>query len=413
MNEEPTAVAAIKTRLKKDEFTPRGWKWVDLKDVARLESGHTPSRRCPEYWKEGDIPWLSLKDIRGMTSRYVHDTINKPNQLGIDNSSARLLPAGTVALCRTASVGNAAILGCEMATSQDFVNWVCGPEVSPEYLYEAFKTSASTFAGEKQGSTHQTIYMPTIRRFKLLLPPLSEQKRIADILDRANTIRRKRREALGNLLQIPGSLHNEMFGTPSDNDRGYETGTIRDLVREVKYGTSGKAGATGEYAVLRMNNITYEGMWDLSDLKYIDIAKKDKAKHLVTKGDLLFNRTNSRELVGKTAVYQEDEPMAFAGYLVRARTNDLAHADYISGYLNSPHGKATLRHMCKSIVGMANINAQEFQNIEILKPPIEKQLEYVQVLDCVREKEKPMRTAIAEADDLFHSLVQRAFKGEL
>lgn len=403
----------IRTDVPKSTQPPNGWRWVDLTDVARLESGHTPSRRVAEYWEQGDVPWLSLKDVRGLDSRYVDETADKPTLQGIENSSARILPKGTVAFCRTASVGNAVILGRDMATSQDFVNWVCGPDLLPEYLYEAFRASKAAFDKEKQGTTHKTIYMPVVRQFKVLLPPLSEQKRIADILDKADAIRRKRQEAVSELMTVPGSAFHEMFGSPVHNKKEWDTGTVRDLVSEVRYGTSSKAGPEGRFPILRMNNITYEGEWDLSDLKYIDIPAKDEPKYLVQKGDLLFNRTNSRELVGKTAVFQEEEPMAFAGYLVRARTTKDAHPDYIAGYLNSPHGKATLRHMCKSIIGMANINAQEFQDIRIPKPPIEAQLEFVQVLDRVRASEGPLRRAVAEADNLFNSLLQRAFRGKL
>ena len=252
-----------------------------------------------------------------------------------------------------------------------------------------------------------------LHRYEIPLPPLSEQKRIADILDKADAIRRKRQAAIDGLLQIPGSAFHAMFGTPAHNTKGWKIGTIRDLVEDVKYGSSSKACAVGKYPMLRMNNITYEGTWNLSDLKYIDLDEKDLPKYLARKGDILFNRTNSKELVGKTAVFQEDIPMAFAGYLVRARTNKLAHPDYISGYLNSPHGKATLRHMCKNIVGMANINAQSFQDILIPHPPIEAQLEYVRLLNGVRQSEKPLRRAFNESALFFHSLVQRVFRGEL
>ncbi|EHL2708408.1 restriction endonuclease subunit S, partial [Escherichia coli] len=123
-------------------------------------------------------------------------------------------------------------------------------------------------------------------------------------------------------------------------------------------------------------NITYQGGWDFTDLKYLDLSVKEKDKFLVKEGDLLFNRTNSKELVGKTAVYEENRPMAFAGYLIRVRPNPIGNNYYISGYLNSIHGKITLMNMCKSIVGMANINAQELQNIEILIPPKHLQDEY-------------------------------------
>ena len=150
---------------------PEGWRWALLGDVARLESGHTPSRRVPEYWENGDVPWLSLKDIRDLVGKVVLHTMDRPTQRGIDNSSARLLPPGTVAFCRTASVGKSAILGREMATSQDFVNWVCGPELDPDYLYYALRSSGRFFEKAKQGSTHKTIYVPIVKQFKVMLPP--------------------------------------------------------------------------------------------------------------------------------------------------------------------------------------------------------------------------------------------------
>ncbi len=94
-----------------------------------------------------------------------------------------------------------------------------------------------------------------------------------------------------------------------------------------------------------MNNITYSGNWDFSDLKYIDLNSKEKNKYLVYKGELLFNRTNSKELVGKTAVYRRREPMAFAGYLVKLKTNIKGNSEYISAYLNSKYGRLVLLNM--------------------------------------------------------------------
>lgn len=291
-----------------------------------------------------------------------------------------------------------------------------GPDVDGRYLFYMLWNPVfrNTAEANMTGSAGQKrVPAKFFDRFQIPLPPLPEQKRIADILDKADAIRRKRQKAIESLLSIPGSAFHEMFGSPLHNKKGWEIGTIRDLVAEVKYGSSGKAGPTGDFPMLRMNNITYAGTWDLSELKYIDIPEKDQPKYLVQKGDLLFNRTNSKELVGKTAVFQEDTPMAYAGYLVRARSNERSHPDYIAGYLNSPHGKATLRHMCKNIVGMANINAQDFQDILIPHPPIEAQLEYVDFLDGVRRSETPLKNALSEAEDLFNSLVQSAFKGEL
>jgi type I restriction enzyme S subunit len=104
-----------------------GWMWHRLTSLARLATGHTPSRRRPDYWV-GNIPWIQLPDIRALDGRTAMDTSEHTNALGVENSAAVLLPSGTVCLSRTASVGFVTILGREMATSQDFVNWVCGPD---------------------------------------------------------------------------------------------------------------------------------------------------------------------------------------------------------------------------------------------------------------------------------------------
>lgn len=105
--------------------------------------------------------------------------------------------------------------------------------------------------------------------------------------------------------------------------------------------------------------------------------------------------------------------MAFAGYLVRGISNGQANPEYISAYMNSKHGKATLQSMCKNIVGMANINAKEFQGISILKPPIALQDKFANIVNEVREKAERINQFINSSNDLFDALQQRAFKGEL
>lgn len=186
--------APITTKTQFPTATADEWRWVALSDVARLESGHTPSRRNEAYWG-GDVQWLSLKDVSGFDRVRIHETQDHPTPLGISKSSARLLPKDTVALCRTASVGKTVIFGTEMATSQDFVNWVCGPDLLPEFLYAIFLASQQEFKKEMQGSTHKTIYMPTVKRFGLLLPPMDVQRRIADAVSTRDRFLSRLREA--------------------------------------------------------------------------------------------------------------------------------------------------------------------------------------------------------------------------
>ena len=200
-----------------------------------------------------------------------------------------------------------------------------------------------------------------------------------------------------------------MFGDPEFNNKNWEKVVIRDVVKDVKYGTSSKAGLTGTYPILRMGNLTYNGAIVLDDLKYIDLKESEIDKYTVHKGDLLFNRTNSKELVGKTAVYRGTNTVAFAGYLVRVRTNNLAHYEFLSAFMNSSYMKKKLQMKCKNIVGMANINAQEFQDFDIYLPPIDLQNQFAQIVQKVEAQKEKNQKVIEQMDNLFNSLMQQAF----
>ncbi len=166
---------------------PAHWDAVRIKQVARLESGHTPSRQHPEYWVDCTVPWITTSEVwqvRDGRAEYITETKERVSDLGLANSSARKLPAGTVVLSRTASVGFSAIMPEEMATSQDFADWVPGPRVTSEYLLYVFRSMRREFDRLMMGSTHQTIYMPDIQKLEMPLPPRDEQRAIVDCIRR-------------------------------------------------------------------------------------------------------------------------------------------------------------------------------------------------------------------------------------
>ena len=170
---------------------PAHWGAYRVKHVAKLRSGHTPSRQHPEYWVGCSIPWFSLADvwqIREESREYLGETNERISELGLANSAAELLPSGTVVLSRTASVGFSGIMPCPMATTQDFANWVCGPNIRPEYLLYVFRGMGQEFKRLTMGSTHQTIYMPDIGKLCTAVPPPEEQDKIVEFI-RAQTAR--------------------------------------------------------------------------------------------------------------------------------------------------------------------------------------------------------------------------------
>jgi type I restriction enzyme S subunit len=202
-------------------LAPVGWEWHLLADLARLESGHTPSRRHPEWWG-GTIPWLALPDIRALDGKVVHETTETTNELGIANSSARVLPEGTVVLSRTASVGFVAMMGRPMATSQDFVNWVCGPDLDPTFLMYLLRTSREYIRQLSSGAIHKTVYVPTVKAFAVCVPEVAEQRRIAaKVHSRLATLAEIRTRLDGQTADIgrlpAASLRSAFSGDSPDN----------------------------------------------------------------------------------------------------------------------------------------------------------------------------------------------------
>ncbi|HMW36949.1 MAG TPA: restriction endonuclease subunit S [bacterium] len=288
-------------------------------------------------------------------------------------------------------------------------------KADPNYIYAYFKAQWKNSLRNKQfGSATNYIRLNNLTDFKIPLPPLPDQLHIANLLSKAENLIAQRKESIRLLDEFLKSTFLEMFGDPSSNRKQFPKGSIRDVVAEVKYGTSSPAEDEGLYPYLRMNNITPDGYMDYSKLKYINIVdEKEKEKYVVRKGDLLFNRTNSKELVGKTGVFNEDSEMIIAGYLIRVRTNEKANPWFLWGYLNSIHGKQTLLGMCKSIVGMANINAQELQGIKILIPQIELQTQFAQIVKKTEALKTQYQQSLQELENLYGSLSRKAFRGEL
>ena len=273
-----------------------------------------------------------------------------------------------------------------------------------KYLYYALKNA-------KIPDTGYNRHFKWLKEIEIEYPNSERQANIVRVLDNISSIITNRKAELEELGKLIKARFVEMFGTYPSNEKGWGVGTIRDLVTEVRYGSSRKAadGDLGKYPYLRMNNITYGGELDLTDTKTIDIPDEELDKCAVRRGDLLFNRTNSKELVGKTCVYNRDEMMVLAGFVVRVRLNDRALPEFVSAFLNTDFSKQMLLSMCKAAIGQANINAQELQNIGIYIPPIELQKEFVSFKAQVDKSKVAVQAALDKAQLLFDSLMQEYF----
>ena len=238
---------------------------------------------------------------------------------------------------------------------------------------------------------------------------MQQQIDIVEKLDKVEKLIVLRKEQLAKLDQLVKSRFIELFGTYPNNPMGWETGTIREIVADVRYGSSRPAVDGGKYQYLRMNNITYGGELDLTDTKRIDVPENELDKCTVRRGDVLFNRTNSKELVGKTCVYNRDEMMVLAGFIIRVRVTERVLPEFLSAFLNTDFSKQMLLGMCKTAIGQANINAQEMQNIGLYLPPIELQRQFVRFKEQTDKAKLAIQQSLGKLELLKKSLIQKYF----
>ncbi|MCA7888986.1 restriction endonuclease subunit S [Burkholderia contaminans] len=349
---------------------PEHWLIGKIHSFAKRESGHTPSRQHPEYWENCTIPWFTLADVWQLRSgnvKYVYETKELVSELGLANSSARLLPAGTVVLSRTASVGYSAIMGRDMATTQDFVNWTCYPRCFPEFLLYVLRGMRTEFDRLMMGSTHQTIYMPDIAKLTMALPPKEEQSAIVAFLDRETstldmliaeqekllTLLVEKRQATishavtrGLDLDVP--MKDSGVAWLGEVPAHWDVLPIKRVITSIEQGWSPQCENfpvedVQEWGVMKVGCVN-GGKFDASENKKLPSELEPIPAYSLRKGDLLISRANTRELVGGSAVVPDDfENLLLCDKLYRIRTNlEACIPSFLAAFLSVPVARAQI-----------------------------------------------------------------------
>ncbi len=323
----------------------------------------------------------------------------------------------------TANVKGNTVTISEGGNSSGYVNYVtepfwCGAHCyylfdgpkNTRYLYYALKSQQERLFDIRSGACMPNIKKADLGKFEFEFDTNEQkQSKIVSVLSKIEVVIGERKRELELLDELIKARFIELFGDPILNPYGWAVVTIGDIVTDVRYGTSKPAVEGGKYPYLRMNNLTYDGHLDLSDMKYIDIPDNEIEKCIVRKGDILFNRTNSIELVGKTCLFDWIDDMVIAGYIIRVRLNEKLLPIVLSSYMNLPSLKEQLRSMAKGAVNQANINAQELQSIKIYLPPQELQEQFAAFVAQTDKSKVAVQKALDEAQLLFDSLMQEYF----
>lgn len=405
---------------------PENWVWVRLESVASWGSGGTPSRKHEEYYN-GDILWIKTGELN---NGWIYDTEEKITDEGLKKSSAKLFPPYSVLIAMYgATIGKVAILGVPATTNQACACAVCNHSLLYMYLFYYCISQKNAFIEKGKGGAQPNISQIILKQHPIPLPPLSEQQRI---VERIEELFAKLDEAKERLQEVADSfavrkaaiLHKAFMGELTKqwrlengvSDESWEEKTIGEICSSLKYGTSKKSSDDGEVVVLRMGNLQ-NGEIDWSNLAYTS-DEEDIKKYLLKSGDVLFNRTNSPELVGKTSIYRGEMPAIYAGYLIKLDyEKNIVVGDYLNYYLNSSKAKEYYMQVKTDGVSQSNINAKKIGEFEIPLPTLSEQHEIVRLIDDLLARERAAQQAteqaLASIDLMKKSILARAFRGEL
>ena len=355
-----------------------------LGDVCVIVGGGTP-RRGNEAYFNGAIPWVKPTDITAAEDLFIEQTGETISELGLRESSARLVPAGTVLLTSRATIGYTAVASKPVATNQGLANLICSERLHPEYVAFWLRGQRDRLIQLAGGTTFKEISKSALKQIGIPLPPLDEQRRIASILNRAARIERLRARAADRFREFVPALFIKMFGDPVENPMEWRIEPLGAYCILTQYGTSKKANDRAKgVPVLRMGNVTYDGYLNCTDLKYTELTEADTEKYALHVGDILFNRTNSKELVGKTGIWDGRFEAVAASYFIRLKVKENALCPvYVWAFMNSSAMKRRLFRTARGAVGQANINAKELESLPLPVPPLKHQRQYAEIVKAI------------------------------
>lgn len=386
----------------------KGWEYKKLGEVGQIVTGSTPSTKDESNYSPKEYCFVKPSDLPSQGIADIEETEYFVSQVGL--SKSRVLRAGSVLVSCIGSIGKIGILTKEACSNQQ-INAII-PQDETDSRFIAYSVYAQRFVLESIANAPVVpiINKTDFSKIRIGIPPKSTQLAIVSELDKINELIRLKKEQLKDFDNLAQSLFYEMFGDPVENEKGWEAKKLGDVCTDIKYGTSKPASENGRYTYLRMCNLTTDGFLDLSNTKQIDIPDDEIEKCIVRYGDILFNRTNSIELVGKTCLFDKKEPMVIAGYIIRVRLNDTLLPVVLSRMFNLASIKKLLRSMAKGAVNQANINSKELASIRIPLPPLSLQRLFAQRIEQIEREKSEVQKSIQDFETLLASRIQYWFE---
>jgi type I restriction enzyme S subunit len=389
-----------------------GWPTVRLEECAEIVSGATPSTSESAYW-DGDICWATPKDLSELDGAYISDTPRKITRGGLQSCAATVLPPDSVLFSSRAPIGHVAINTVPMATNQGFKSFVPKRErVHAKFLYHWLRRNRPYLESLGNGATFKEVSKAVVARIEIPTPSLPEQRRIAEILDKADALRAKRRAALAQLDTLTQSIFLDMFGDPATNPKGWPTARLGELCTRITDGTHQppKWSETGHPFLFVSNVISGELTFDtakfISDETHTELMRRCP----VEVGDVLYSTVGS---YGVPALVRTRQRFAFQRHIAHLKPDrTILDPLFLRVMLASPPLKRQADTAARG-VAQKTVNLGDIREFVTFKPPLDVQRGFAHRISKVDALSAGHSASLGQLETLFTSLQHRAFRGEL
>jgi type I restriction enzyme S subunit len=409
-----------------------GWGTKRFDELGTIYSGSTPSTSIRSFW-DGEIVWVTPNDLSKLNTPYLSNSGKRITEKGLNGCSAHLLPAGSLVMSSRAPIGYVALPTVEFCTNQGCKTIKLKKAYHPEFTYYNVLFNMDKVKNLGEGTTFAEISKTALSTVELSFPTSKpEQTKIAEILstvDRAIEqtevlIAKQQRIKTGLMQDLltrgideHGNLRSEQTHQFKDSSLGripveWDYSSLSHFVPSAEYGISTSLGESG-YPVLRMNNFS-EGEADISDLKYTDLTVSEKL--WLRDGDVLFNRTNSWEHVGRTGIWRgQVEKATFASYLVRLNPDpDMLLSELLNVWLNWKPTQIAMRRLATPAVQQVNINPTNLRSMPAAFPnSLNEQREIVGRLTVMRKDISSSFKNLIKLRSLKTALMQDLLSGKV
>ena len=399
---------------------PKHWKIARLGEVTEIVKGGTPSRSVNEYF-QGDIAWAIPSDITALDSAlYIHDTASHISEEGLSKSAAKLLPERTVLLTSRATIGETAISTIPMATNQGFANFICNDEILNVYLAYYLRHIRNKLNILASGSTFKEITKGTLLNVEITLPPLPEQRAIANILQTIQEAKFTRQREIALERERKAALMDYLFsqGTKGEPRKQTEIGEIPESWEVVKLGDIcykpdyGYTESANDSPVgpkfLRITDIQNDVVnWE--KVPYCVCSQETKEKYLLKTGDIVIARIGAT--TGKAYIIDNCPEAIFASYLIRVRTKDDLLPIFLVQYFRSNNYWKQIEQS-KGGRLKGGVNIPILTNLVLPLPPLPEQCTIANIFQAIDEKTAALEREVELIDELFHAMLDELMTGK-